>query len=137
MILKLYNLSKLQLNQNIIKQNIIKSKINEIDKKIDDLETQLSRVSVEKYGAIGDFKLLALHKNTLRYEKSILCSHKNILNKDLIKYDKIIIKYQKDIEKYRYLLSEEEKQKTKKIQIYEESIANEYVQSKYINKINT
>ena len=136
MILKLFNLNKSKLEQNVILKQKTKNKINDINEKIKEIQNELNTCGVDKYGAISDFKLLAMHKDTLKYNKIDLISKINTLKQDLKKYDIIIMNYQKEIEKYKYILNEEKKLKMKKIEKYEENIANEYVQSQYIKNMN-
>jgi len=136
MILKLFNLNKSKLEQNVILKQKTKNKINDINEKIKEIQNELNTCGVDKYGAISDFKLLAMHKDTLKYNKIDLISKINTLKQDLKKYDIIIMNYQKEIEKYKYILNEEKKLKIKKIEKYEENIANEYVQSQYIKNMN-
>jgi len=135
MILKLYNLNKLKLNQNISLKQQIKAKIHNINLEIDDVTNSLNTTSVEKYGAIRDFRLLSIHKDTLKHKIKLFNMEKQKYNNDIIKYDAIIVKYQKELEKYDYLLKEEKKQKLIDERKYEEEIANEYIQSKFIRNM--
>jgi hypothetical protein len=68
----------------------------------------------------------------MKYEKEKLIVKKNSLNKEVFKYDKIISDFQKEIEKYSYLLKQEKKQKIKELEKYDENIAQEYIQAKFI-----
>jgi len=135
MILKLYNLNKLKLEQNISLKQRLKVKLHEIDLEIDSIVTSLNTTGVERYGAISDFKLLAMHKNKLKHDISLLNLEKDKVNKDILKYDKIIVQYQKEMEKYDYLVKEEKKLKRKKLEKYDEDIASEYIQARYIKNM--
>jgi len=135
MISKLYNLNKLKINQNISLKQQIKAKIHNIDLEIKDITNSLNTTSVEKYGAIRDFKLLSIHKDTLKHKIKLFNMEKQKCNNDIIKYDAIITKYQKELEKYDYLLKEEKKQKLIDEQKYEEEIASEYVQARFIRNM--
>jgi len=137
MIQKLYNLNKLKLDQNISLKQQIKAKIYKIDLEINDITNTLNTASVEKYGAIRDFRLLSIHKDSLKHKITIHNMEKQKYTNDLLKYDKVIVKYQKELEKYDYLLKEEKKQKYKQEQKYEEDIANEYIQAKFIKNMIT
>jgi chromosome segregation ATPase len=135
MISKLYDLNKLKLNQNISKKQQIKSKIHKIDLEVEDISNTLNTASVEKYGAISDFRLLSIHKDTLKHKIKLFNMEKQKLNNDLLKYDKEIMKYQKELEKYDYLLKEQKKEKFKKEIKQEEEIASEYIQAKFIKNM--
>ena len=135
MITKLYNLNKSKQEQNIILKQKLLIQIKEINDKIISIDESLIKTSVEKFGAIGDFKLLAMHKNTMKYDKEKLIYQKNSLNQQINKYDIIIKNYEKEIEKFSYLISEEKKQKIKKMIKYDEEIASEYMQAKYIKNM--
>ena len=135
MITKLYNLNKSKQEQNIILKQKLLSNLKIIEEKIISIDESLSKDSVEKFGAIGDFKLLAIHKNTMKYDKNKLINKKNNLNRQINKYDIIIKNYEKEIEKYSYLINEQKKQKMKKLVKYDEEIASEYMQAKYIKNM--
>ena len=135
MISKLYNLNKLKINQNISLKQQIKAKIHNINLEIKDITNRLNTTSVEKHGAIRDFKLLSIHKDTLKYKIKLFNMEKQKYNNNIIKYDGIITEYQKELEKYDYLLKEEKKQKLIDEQKYEEEIASEYVQARFIRNM--
>jgi hypothetical protein len=135
MINKLYKLKQTQLNQQYMLKQQLLSKIFDIDTKIQDIQLNISSVGVEKFGAIGDFKILAIHKNSMKYEKYKLEQEKNNLQSEITKFDNIIIEYQKEVEKYKYLVKEALKDKIKEDIKQEEMIASEFVLSKYANKM--
>jgi len=135
MISKLYNLNKSKQEQNITLKQKLLHKLKNINDKINEIEESLNKVGVEKFGAIGDFKLLAIHKETMKHDIIKLNYEKNSLNKQIQKYDTIINNYEKEIEKYSYLINEQKKQKLLKQIKYDEQIASEYMQSKYIKNM--
>jgi chromosome segregation ATPase len=134
MILKLYNLNKSQLEQNLMKKQQVVNQIHNLNSKIDELNDSILKMSVNKLGAIGDFKLLAIHKNTMNYEKEKLKVRKITLQNEMNKIDNIINNFQKEIEKYSYLLKKEKKEKIKELEKYDENIAFEYIQSQFSSK---
>ena len=131
MINKLYKLKQSQLEQQLMLKQQLSSKIFDIDNKMAQIQLELSTVGVEKFGAIGDFKILAIHKNSMRYKKNTLTQEKRLLSNEIKKYEKIIIEHHKEVEKYSYLVKEALKQKIKDEQKQDEMIASEYVLSKY------
>ena len=135
MILKLFKLNKSKLEQNMAFRQEVYTKIFDIEDKIEQIDEDLVKTSVNRFGAIGDFKVLAIHKNTMKYEKQKLLTNRNTLTNEIKNYDSIIIKYQKELEKYQYLLNEEKKQKLKEIIKYDEKNSNEYVQAKFAKDI--
>ena len=135
MIQKLYKLKQSQLDQKLMLKQQLEAKKFDIDKKIDDIDASLSTMGVQKFGAIGDFKILAIHKNSMKYKKSILQQDKRMMESEINRYNNIIIEHQKEVEKYNYLVKEQIKLKLKEQRKQEEMIASEYVLSKYSNKM--
>jgi len=132
---KLYKLKQSQLDQKLMLKQQLEAKKFDIDKKIDDIDSSLLTMGVQKFGAIGDFKILAIHKNSMKYKKSILQQDKRMMESEINRYNNIIIEHQKEVEKYNYLVKEQIKLKLKEQRKQEEMIASEYVLSKYSNKM--
>jgi len=132
MIQKLHNLKKSQTDQKLIYKAEIVNSIALFDEQINELSVGINTASVDRYGAISDFKILEIHKDTLRIELKKLKSQKNILTTKLYKLDLEIVQLQKEAEQYAYLLKEEKKELYKKLLVAEEEAASEFVQSKYI-----
>ena len=135
MINKLYKLKTTELDQQLMFKQQLMAKIFDIDNGIEDLQYNLSSVGVEKFGAIGDFKILAIHKNSMRYERDKLEKEKRVIQNEIFKYDKIIIECQKEVEKYKYLVKEALKEKIKDERKQEEMISSEFILAKYANKM--
>ena len=135
MIQKLYKLKQSQLDQKLMLKQQLEAKKFDIDKNINDIDNSLSTMGVQKFGAIGDFKILAIHKNSMKYKKSILQQDKKMMENEINRYNNIIIEHQKEVEKYNYLVKEQIKLKLKEQRKQEEMIASEYVLSKYSNKM--
>ena len=131
MVQKLYKLKKSQLDQQFMLKQRLLNKINNLESKIKSINYDLASTGVQKYGAIGDFRVLAIHKESMKYEKSNLFKQKSQIEIKVKEYDNIIIKYQQEVEKYSYLLTQQKKVKIKEEQKYDEMVASEYVQSKY------
>jgi hypothetical protein len=124
MIEKLYQLKKLQTDQKLMEKAQIVSSINQIDTEIMFTQQKINTTSVEKHGAISDFSILAIHKNTMRMHIKKLNLQKNTFVKKLDTIIKEIIELQKESEQYemqRRLLIEQE-------------ASDEYIQSKYISR---
>ncbi len=135
MIEKLYKLKKTQLNQQFMLKKQLLGKISDIDKIINNLQQEIVSMGVKKFGAIGDFKILAIHKDSMKYQQRQMEKQRKELLAQVYNYDKAIVEYQKDVEKYNYILKEELKTRMKEEQKNEELVANEYIQSKYIAKM--
>jgi len=131
MIEKLHKLKKIQLEQKFMLKQQLVAKQFEIENIIEELNLDLSSVGVEKFGAIGDFKILAIHKNSMKYKKSLYETEKRNILAQIENYNKIIVEFQKEVEKYDYLLKIELKKKIKEEIKLEEMIASEFVLSKY------
>jgi len=132
MIEKLHNLKKIQTDQKLVYKAEIMSAISKYDNQIIELEENIRTSSVDRYGAISDFTVLEIHKQTLRLNVKKLKSQKSLLTSKIIKLDKEIVELQKESEKYAYILKEEKKEAYKKILKDEEEEASEFIQSKYI-----
>lgn len=134
MINKLYKFKTLQLNQQTIQKKQLLAKIFDIDENIRQTNISLATTGVKPFGSIGDFKLLAIHKNSMRFEIIQLEKEKRILQSNIIQFDKIIIELQKELEQYGYILKEEQKMKFKKEVKNDEMVASEYMQAKWMAK---
>jgi hypothetical protein len=132
MINKLYNFKNIQLDQQIVQKKQLLSKIFDIDEKIEQTKMSLSTATVKIFGSIGDFKVLAIHKNSMKFEIVKLEKEKKILQGDIAKYDKVIMELQKELEQYGYILKEETKKRLKKDAKNDEMVASEYMQSKWM-----
>ena len=134
MIKKLYKLKKNQTDQKLMQKAQLMSKIEKIDIEIALTKNRIDTASVEKHGAISDFMILTIHKNTMRSHILKLNNEKKGLNLEIEKVIKEIIELQKETEQFAYILEEERKEAIKKILLAEEEASTEYMQSKYINE---
>ena len=66
MINQLYNLKKTQTDQRLMQKGQLLSKIERLDAKIIITKTQIDTATVQKFGAISDFTVLQMHKNTMK-----------------------------------------------------------------------
>lgn len=133
MIDKLYKLKKGQTDQKLSFKAQIVETIDNIDKQVSDLEKSLATTSVNRYGAISDFAVLEMHKQSLKKDIVKLGSQRKILVDKLKKVDLELIELQKEAEQFSYILNEQRKKEFKKQLALEEEAASEFVQSKYIS----
>lgn len=133
MIKKLYNLKKNQTDQKLMQKAQLISKIEQINIEIALTQNRIDTASVEKFGAISDFMILTIHKNTMKMHIEKLNNEKNILNIQIEALVKEIIELQKESEQFSYIIEEERKEAIKKILMAEEEASSEYIQSKYIS----
>lgn len=133
---KLYNLKKNQSEQKLLEKAQYESKIEKIDLEIVLTKNKIDTASVERYGAISDFMVLAIHKDTMRIYIQKLNIEKNNWNLKVESIVKEIIELQKEKEQFGYLLEEQKKEKIRKILKEEEEASEEYIQSKYVKRIN-
>ena len=110
------------------------SKIEQINIEISLTQNRIDTASVQKHGAISDFMILTIHKNTMKMHIHKLNNEKNILNMEVEALLKDIIELQKEAEQFSYILEEERKEAIKKILLAEEEASGEYIQSKYISR---
>ena len=134
MIDKLYKLKKTQTDQKLMQKAQLLSKIEKINIEIALTQNRIDTSSVERYGAISDFMILTIHKNTMKMHIQKLKNEKNILNMEVERISKDIIELQKEAEQFSYILEEEKKELMKKILLAEEEASTEYIQSKYISR---
>lgn len=132
MIEKLYKLKKNQTDLKLMEKAQLVSKIEKIDFEIIFTQNKIDTASVDKFGAISDFMILSIHKNTMKSHIQKLNNEKNILNSRVETLVKEIIELQKEAEQFSYILEEEKKELIKKILLAEEEASSEYMQSKYI-----
>ena len=132
MIEKLFNLKKNQTDQKLMQKAQLESKIEKLNIEITLTQNSIATASVEKFGAISDFTILTMHKNTMKMHIQKLNNEKNNINLQVENIIKEIIELQKETEQFGYILDEERKEKMKKILLEEEEASNEYIQSKYI-----
>ncbi|WP_121627206.1 hypothetical protein [Poseidonibacter antarcticus] len=133
MIEQLYNLKKTQTDQKLVQKGLLLSKIERLEAEILITKTQIDTTSVQRYGAISDFAILEMHKNTMRLHIQQSESKRNILNEELESLIKDIIQLQKETEQFGYILEEQKQEAIRKMLLAEEEEANEYIQSKYIS----
>ncbi len=133
MIDQLYNLKKTQTDQRLMQKGQLLSKIERIDAEVIITKTQMDTATVQKFGAISDFAVLQMHKNTMKLHISKLEVQKNNLKQELELLIKDIIELQKETEQFGYILEEQRQETIKRILVAEEEEANEYIQSKYIS----
>jgi len=133
MIEKLYNLKKTQTDQKMMQKGQIMTKISHLDNEIMFTENKINTTSVQKYGAISDFAVLAIHRNTMKLHISKLENQKLILTNNLETIVKEIIELQKQTEQYKYMLDEQKQEELRRVILMEEEAASEYIQSKYIS----
>lgn len=132
MINKIYNLKKNQTDQKILQRARVQNKIEELGAEMLMIQTKLDTTSVDRHGAISDFAILQIHKNTMKAHMSKLSMAKTRLESEVEKIDEEIKELMKETEQFKYLVDEEKKEVFKKLLKKEEEFTEEYVQSKYI-----
>ena len=130
---KLYNLKKNQTNQRLMEKSQLESQIEKIEHEITLTKNRMDSATVEKFGAISDFTILTMHKNTMKMHIEKLNTQKKTLVLQVENLVKDIIELQKESEQFKYILEEEKKEALIKILKEEEEASTEYMQSKYIN----
>lgn len=131
MIKKLYNLKKLQTDRNILQKQQCLNKIIEIDEEIEKTEEQIITATVDKFGAISDFSILEIHKNSMRSHILKLQRTKRDLLAKVDNFNKIIIELQKESEQFNYILQQQKKEQVKQMLKDEALASDEYIQAKW------
>lgn len=132
MIDKLYNLKKNQTEQKLIEKANLEQEIFKIEEDIESTTHRINTATVDKFGSISDFMILAMHKDSLRFhiEKQIL--KKNSLQAKVDNLFMEIVELQKESEQYKYILEEEKSKKQKALLDLQNLESEEFIQSKYI-----
>ncbi len=129
---KLYNLKKVQTDRKLMEKSQVENEIERIDLEITLIQQKINTTSVDKFGAISDFAILTMHKDSLRLDIKNLQEQKKMYEEDLEEIKKELQEVQKEQEQFKYLLEEEKKLKIQKVLKDEQEQAEEFIQSKYI-----
>ena len=132
MIQKLYKLKQQQINQQVLLKQQAQAKINNIDEELYLTNQKLHTTTVDLMGAISDFRVLQIHKETMKEHMIKLSQNKAELNKHILHYNNLIVALNKESEQFNYILQEEKKEKLKAILKQEELVSSEFMQSKFI-----
>lgn len=132
MINKLYNLKKLQTQQQVLQRQQLLSKVESLNEEIQDTNKSISGANVQAIGAISDFKVLEMHKNTMKSHIVKLNQKKTHMVREIENYNKIIIELNKETEQFKYIKDQQAKEKLKKQIKEDEEISAEYVQARWM-----
>ena len=132
MIKKLFKLKQQQINQQVLLKQQSQSKVDDIDKELYTTNVSLNSATVDIMGAISDFRVLQIHKETMKEHMIKLGQSKAQLKKQIEHYNNLIIALNKESEQFNYILQEEKKKKAKEISKQEEIVSAEFMQSKFI-----
>jgi hypothetical protein len=132
MIEKLYKLKQQQINQQVLLKQQAVSKIDDINLELQSTHHAMRTVTVDVMGAISDFRVLQIHKETMKDHMIKLGQKKAELLKRAEYYDSVIISLNKESEQFNYIIQENKKEKIKQINKDEEIVAAEYMQAKFI-----
>ncbi len=135
MINKLYKLKEQQINQEVLQKQQIVSKVEDLNKELSKTIRDLQSASVNIMGAISDFKMLEIHKATMKDKIVKLGQQKLLYLQQIEQYDQKIIALNRESEQFNYILQEQKKQKIKSINKQEELTASEYMQVKFFDKL--
>jgi len=134
MIEKIYKLKQQQINQQVLLKQQLVSKIDYINKELSQTSHDLNSASVNVMGAISDFRVLQIHKDTMKEHMIQLGRKKLHYLQQVEHYNNIIIDLNKESEQFNYILQEQKKEKLKQIIKQEELTSAEYMQVKHIQK---
>lgn len=134
MIKKLYDLKKTQTDQKLMQKGQLMSKLEQLDTEIMLTQSNINGARVQRHGAISDFTILTMHKNTMRAHIQKLQNEKNEINIQLDELIKQIIELQKETEQFGHIIEEEKKEFLRRIILTEQEASEEYIQSKYISE---
>lgn len=78
MIEKLYQLKKTQIDRKLMEKGQLLGQINAIETELAVTQAKINTTGVQPYGAISDFTILQIHKNTMKLHMSKLNAKKEI-----------------------------------------------------------
>jgi len=134
MIDKLYKMTEQQINQQVVQKQQLISKVEDIDLELSRTVRDLKSATVNVMGAISDFRVLEIHKATMKDKIVQLGQQKLGLLQQIDQYDQRIIALNRESEQFNYILQEQKKERLKEINKQEELTASEYMQVKFIKK---
>jgi len=134
MINKLYKLKQQQINQQLLLKQQIVAKIDDIESEFNKTNYSYHNATIDVIGAISDFRVLEIHKETMKEHMIKLLQKKEHLMRQIEMYDETIVVLNKESEQFNYIIQEEKKEKIKMINKQEEIVASEYMQVKYLTK---
>ena len=134
MIDKLYKLKQQQINQQVLLKQQTSAKVDDLNEELYQTSRSLNTATVDIMGAISDFRVLQIHKETMKEHIIKLGQKKLQYLKQIEHYDQIIIALNKESEQFNYILQEEKKKKLKEISKQEEIVSAEYMQAKYMRE---
>ena len=82
---KLYKLKKNQTDQKLIEKATLEQEVDKIDSEVVFTQHKIDRATVDRFGAISDFLILAMHKDTMRLHIQKLLNRKNRLLSQIAK----------------------------------------------------
>jgi len=132
MIDKLYKMTEQQINQQVVQKQQLVSKVEDIDNELSQTIHNLKSATVSVMGAISDFRVLEIHKATMKDKIVQLGQQKLALLQQIEQHDQKIIALNRESEQFNYILQEEKKTKLKELNQQEELTASEYMQVKFI-----
>lgn len=133
MIQKLFNLKKLQIEQQILIKAQYNSKISDLREIITTMQYEITTKSVDKTGAIRDFYVLEMHKKNLKDEIRKMSLEITKYNGEIQKIDKIIVELSKEKEQFNYILQQQKEEKFRQELKAMEAQSSEFIQYRYIN----
>lgn len=131
MIDKLYNLKQKQINQQVLLKQQVLHKVDAINGELTQTVQSLKTATVNVMGSISDFRVLEIHKATLKDHIVKLGQQKLHYLKQVEQYDLNIINLNKESEQFLYIIQEEKKRKIKEQLKQEELVSSEYIQTKF------
>lgn len=134
MIEKIYKLKQQQINQQVLLKQQILSKIDDINQELSKTNHDLNSATVNVMGAISDFRVLQIHKDTMKEHMIQLGRKKLHYLQQVEHHNSTIVDLNKESEQFHYILQEEKKEKLKQITKQEDVTSAEYMQIKHIQQ---
>ena len=121
----------MQLDQELVAKQAFVAQGFECDTKIQELQDELNTAGVKAFGSIGDFKVLAIHKDSIKFEQNQIKNQKRLIEQKIQVHNQKIVELNKELEQYKYLIEVDKKEKRKQEEKNEELVASEFVQARW------
>ncbi len=118
----------------LIVKSQIDSRIEQIEAEILLTKNSITSATVQKNGAISDFVILTMHKDTMKLHIKKLEREKMKLAEELKNIVNEIVELQKQAEQFKYILEEQKIEARAMALKLEQETTEEFIQSKYIRR---
>lgn len=133
MIQKLFDLKELQIEQHLLLRQQFVSKQSDLKENIALLQVEINTRSVELLGAIRDFQMLEMHKQSLKELIRQMNKEVQMCEEQIQIQNQMIATLMHEKEQFKYILDTQKNEKIKKTLKDFEEQSSELIQYRYIH----